>query len=202
MNPSSFLVFIIANLVGSLIPGPASLLSLKVGLENDWKKTLQSAAGLTLVGFAYALISLLGIGAAIVSSEYVYRGIKIAGALFMIYLGISTIMKSGKPIDTSSLDLPKENRKFLTGVGVGLGNPNAILFFIAIFPQLFDLKSFRTTDYVLCLGVLIVIIFLCMLLYSLVGTFILRLLKSRGKIRIMNIAMGLILTAIGCSLFL
>lgn len=203
MNWSSFTVFIVANFVGSLVPGPASMLSLKVGLENDRKKIIQSAAGLASVGFLYALISILGIGAVLAASAYLYQGLKITGALFLIYLGVSTIVRSRIYIDLSDLNnVPKERHRFLTGVLVGLGNPNAILFFVAVFPQLFDIESMQALDYAICLFALIVIIFLCMLSYSLVGTIILKMLKSPGNIRIMNTVMGVILAAIGCSLFL
>jgi len=196
------LLFIITNTVGTLIPGPAAVLSIKVSLEKSKKVMVLSSLGLATAGLIIALISILGLGAILVASEKVFLIVKIAGALFLLYLGITSII-SKKKTDISDNGKKVDSKgAYLKGFFVGMGNPNAILFFIAVFPQLFDMKTFSLFDYFICLSALIVIIFFCMLFYSLIGTGMLVFLKSEKKIRIMNSVMGIILIFLGLSLFI
>jgi homoserine/homoserine lactone efflux protein len=198
---SGLLLFIITNVLASLTPGPASVLSIQVSFERNRYKIIMSALGITAAGLIYGIISLTGLGIILATSEKVFMLIKTAGSLFLVYLGVTTIF-SGKSIFENNSSIRNSGSAFIKGFFVGMGNINAILFFIAVFPQLFDIKNFSVTDYVICLSFLIVIIFICMICYSLIGLWIVKFLKSGKNMKIMDIALGAIFISLGVSMLI
>lgn len=201
MNLSGLLLFIVANTLGSLIPGPASILSIQVAMDKDRRKIVLSALGITSAGLFYAFISIIGLGAVITSSDIVFKLIRVAGALFLIYLGVSSLLAKNTSAEIAEQNSGSGN-SFLRGLGVGMGNVNAILFFIAIFPQLFELDKFTVWDILICLLSLTVIIFICMMVYSLCGSILIRFLKTGKGFRIMNMILGVIFIFLGLMLFI
>ena len=87
------------------------------------------------VGFQIVAVA-LGLWALIAQSAELFFFVKIFGALFLIYLGLSAIVKRKAVLDTAVIENPPRTRRILLeSMVVGITNAKTIVFFLAAFPQ-------------------------------------------------------------------
>lgn len=183
MSIESFFVYSVTIFVASIIPGPSMLLALTHGMKYGAKRTIASALGNLSITFLQASISIAGLGAILLASESVFNMIKWVGAAYLIYMGIvvwrSPTMKiSDQPIDQSCNAAPLR-KMFLQGVFVTAGNPKAIVFFAAVFPQFIDPDSAYMPQFLTIMGTGGFIAFSCFMIYAMCGqTIVAFFLKS------------------------
>lgn len=119
-------------------PGPAVFLAIKNGLTHGFKRTAFAVLGNLTALFIMMMISAAGLGAIILASASLFNLLKIAGGLYLIYLGVKLLRSKPLKIEltqsksnatVSLLQLYRE--AFL----VSMTNPKAIAFCTALFPQ-------------------------------------------------------------------
>ncbi|PRA46589.1 MULTISPECIES: LysE family translocator [Pseudomonas] len=122
----------------NMAPGPNNLLSVSNATRYGYR-TACLAGGGRLLAFA-AMIALASAGLAVVlqTSEWLFYGIKIAGAAYLLYLAWQLwtadvqVEAQTKRSEVGLLGLARQ--EFL----VAAGNPKAILIFTAFLPQFVD----------------------------------------------------------------
>jgi homoserine/homoserine lactone efflux protein len=140
MELSNWLVFCSVALVVTFTPGPGVLLaisnSLALGPRRAMTSSLGNAAGLIVV----SSVAMLGMGVVLATSAAAFMALKLAGAGYLIYLGIkqwrskaNVFSDLAEPSAADGARTP--GRLFVQGLTVALTNPKAILFFSALFPQ-------------------------------------------------------------------
>jgi threonine/homoserine/homoserine lactone efflux protein len=83
-------------------------------------------------------------GAVLAASDVAFTAMKLIGAAYLIYLGVTTFLNADRAVltTTRSTDESRSARSlFLQGWMVGASNPKAILFFSAFFPQFIDAQA-------------------------------------------------------------
>ena len=159
--------------IASIIPGPSMLLALTHGMQYGAKKTVVSALGNVAVTLIQASISIAGLGTILVASETVFYIIKCAGAAYLIYIGFCIFLSSNslllKPDFDQSEKLNTLRKMFLQAALVTAGNPKAIVFFTAIFPQFIDPNSAYLFQSSILLGLGSIIAFGCFMIYAISG---------------------------------
>jgi homoserine/homoserine lactone efflux protein len=121
-------------------PGPAAALCMTHASENGSGRTLLTIAGLLLSSLVLIGLSAAGLGAALATSGTLFTMIKLAGAAYLVYLGIRIWRAPPvQPCRNTASD-PKAARQppvqlLRTGFLVGVSNPKDLLFFGALFPQ-------------------------------------------------------------------
>jgi threonine/homoserine/homoserine lactone efflux protein len=159
--------------IASIIPGPSMLLALTHGIQYGAKKTIASALGNVTITLIQASISIAGLGTILVASETIFHFIKWAGAAYLIYIGISILC-------SDKMSGPKNNREqghklnslrkmYIQAALVTAGNPKAIIFFTAIFPQFIDPSSTYLYQSCILLGLCAFIAFCCFMIYGIGG---------------------------------
>jgi threonine/homoserine/homoserine lactone efflux protein len=137
-----FLVYSVTVFVASIVPGPSMLLALTHGMKYGARRTVASALGNLSVTLLQAAVSIAGLGAVLLASEGLFNIIKWAGAAYLIYIGIGIWRSAGTNFhqapDGVSSQAPPLSRMFLQAAFVTAGNPKAIVFFTAVFPQFID----------------------------------------------------------------
>ncbi|MDB5848988.1 MAG: lysine transporter LysE [Rhodoferax sp.] len=140
MTWSNWLVFAGVSIFMAFTPGPAVLLavsnSISVGPGRAMFSSLGNAVGLFLV----SAVAMAGLGVVLSTSATAFLLLKLAGAAYLIYLGIKQWRNGSNGFaDTAATDqagaAPGGMKLFLNGVTVAVTNPKAILFFTALFPQ-------------------------------------------------------------------
>ncbi|KQT09525.1 LysE family translocator [Ramlibacter sp. Leaf400] len=123
-----------------ITPGPAAALCMTHASVNGSLRTLFTIGGLLLSSLALIGASAAGLGAALATSGTLFTMIKLAGAAYLVYLGIR-IWRS-PPARPRQDPAPAANgvrqspvQLLRTGFLVGLSNPKDLLFFGALFPQ-------------------------------------------------------------------
>jgi len=159
--------------IASILPGPSMLLALTHGMQYGARKTIASALGNVTVTLIQASISIAGLGTILVASESIFNLIKWAGAIYLIYIGLSLFFSSNLLISQHDADQPEKlhtlRKMFLQAALVTAGNPKAILFFTAIFPQFIDPDSAYLFQSCILLGLGSAIAFGCFMIYAISG---------------------------------
>ena len=139
----NLLAFALAALVLIVIPGPSVLFTigraLALGRLGGLLSVLGNALGLLPVIVAVSL----GVGGIVASSIVLFTIVKVAGALYLMYLGVQAIRHRNRTAEaTTSGVLPRSPwRQLGEGFVVGITNPKTIAFFVAVLPQFVDLDA-------------------------------------------------------------
>ncbi len=124
----------IATIALALSPGPDNIYVLSQSLVNGTKSGIATTAGLISGCIVHTSLLAFGVSAVITASENIFYGIKIAGAVYLIYLAYR-VYKSSSEIDlTDGAPRKKYSELFKTGVIMNLLNPKVMIFFLAFFP--------------------------------------------------------------------
>lgn len=136
MSFFQLLAFAVASLVLLAIPGPTIILVVSKSLSHGTKHTLALLAGIGLGDFVTMTASLLGLGAILATSALIFGFLKIAGAAYLIYLGIRMWRDAPRYLQTfRDTETSNDRKTFLTAFTVTALNPKSIVFFIAFVPQ-------------------------------------------------------------------
>jgi len=154
------LAFVLIAVVLILVPGPSVLFvvtrSLTLGRKAGLATVVGNAAGVYVQVIAVAL----GIGALVQESIHVFTAVKLVGAAYLVYLGITTLRHRRELL--AALDAPvhpKLARRILADAFVvGIFNPKVIVFFMAILPQFADRSAGNVPVQLLALGAIFCLI--------------------------------------------
>lgn len=177
--PALFLAFLAASLLLALTPGPGVLYILTRSLSQGARAGLASVAGVALGNFANALLAAFGLAAIFAVAPLAFSAMKFTGALYLLYLGASTLLKKseGEVIVSTSAPL---GATFRDGVFVALLNPKTTIFFAAFLPQF--LSADAGVGQTIFLGALFVLIAASTdSLYALLAGKLAGLLKKRDS---------------------
>jgi threonine/homoserine/homoserine lactone efflux protein len=130
--------FIVAAVVLAITPGPGVVYILTQTLGQGRKAGLASVCGIALGNLGNASAASLGLAAVFAVSATAFTLVKLAGAAYLIGLGIKTLRtkSSAEAAPCGHRDLPA--RLFRRGLVVALLNPKTALFFAALLPQFLD----------------------------------------------------------------
>ncbi|TKT80975.1 LysE family translocator [Aquamicrobium sp. LC103] len=144
MDTSSALIaFSIAAALLTLTPGIDTALVLRTAAVEGTKNALLAGIGISAGVLGWGVIAALGFGALLAVSETAYAILQIAGAAYLVYLGLQMILSAlrGKARAAVSGDAPGERRPakgprwFLRGMLTNLLNPKVGVFYVSFLPQ-------------------------------------------------------------------
>lgn len=132
METSAVLAFATVSVLLVLVPGADWAYAIAAGLRD--RTPIPAVSGLLL---GYVLITsavAAGLAATVAARPSLLTGLTVAGAAYLLYLGITTVRHPAQPTDASTPALPR-HRAFVRGIGVSGLNPKALLLFVALLPQ-------------------------------------------------------------------
>jgi len=129
--------FALATLVFTILPGPAMLYTAAETLTRGRRAGMMAAVGLHVGGMVHVAAAAAGLSAVFVYVPEAYLAVKIVGALYLIWLGISIIRDRGDAALPGG-SAPSARRAFGRAVMVEILNPKTAMFFIAFLPQFAD----------------------------------------------------------------
>jgi threonine/homoserine/homoserine lactone efflux protein len=138
-SPEVLLPFLLASVLVTVIPGADMALITRqvfVGGPALAQKTIfGNLAGLLVHGAALAA----GLSALLVASATAYTAVKLAGAAYLIFLGIQALRDSRRPhVELADATGPAPRHAFLQGLLSTVLNPKPALFFLTFLPQFVD----------------------------------------------------------------
>jgi threonine/homoserine/homoserine lactone efflux protein len=124
--------FAVLSLILTVTPGPDSLLVLRGSLRGGRRAGARVAGGAAAGSLAWGLFSAAGLTALVAASAQLYRAVQLAGACYLVLLGIrGWRAAAGHPPSQ-----PRHSPGFRAGLLSNLLNPKVGLFFLAVMPQL------------------------------------------------------------------
>ena len=207
MIPASHLLtFALLSFALILVPGPNVLFVISRSLMLGRAAGVATAAGGQVGIYVQVAAVAFGVGALVERSVAVFTVIKLAGAGYLVYLGVQALRNRR----TLSAALESEaQRKTLRrilrdGFVVGVSNPKAIIFFLAVLPQFVDRPAGHVPEQMLLLGgIFLAIAVLCDSSWALAaGTARSWLVRSPRRLELIGGTGGLVMIGIGASLAL
>ena len=144
INIEQFISIILIHIFAVVSPGPDFAVVVKQSIKYGKKSSLLTSLGISCGILVHVFYCLIGVAFIISNNVYIYNFFKIAGAIYLSYLGISTFfIKSNVKFDNNSqAHFDKYLTKpFVVGLLTNLFNPKATLFFISLFSLIIDSET-------------------------------------------------------------
>lgn len=153
--PSRLTEYVVAAMVIILAPGPSVLFVIARAISWGRKTAVFTVAGNVTGSFVLSVFVALGLGPILQRSELAYKGVQWGGGLYLIYLGIDSIVHRqihAADMSNQGNDAPGMLRSIRDGFWVGALNPKAIVFYAAVLPQFIDRERGSVTSQLILLG--------------------------------------------------
>ena len=167
------MLFLAASLPLILTPGPDMIYVATRGIARGRGVALVSALGVGLGYMVHTVLAVGGLSAILQQSAIAFLVVKYAGAAYLVYLGIRTLLDRsgfaslrGTDAEGRADDLA---RVFFQGTITSVLNPKGVLFFLAFLPQFVSLSGGSIALQVSVLGSIFAL--LCLIVYGVVGYF-------------------------------
>ncbi len=153
-STSHLLAFTLAAFIIIVIPGPSVLFTVGRALSYGRREALLSVLGNAVGAAVIAVAVAIGLGAIVAASASVLLVVKLAGAAYLVYLGVQAFRERRSLVQalTASPDPIRTKRVLRQGFMVGVTNPKTLVFFAAVLPQFTDTGSGSVGLQMLVLG--------------------------------------------------
>ena len=145
-----FLKIFAVCLLGAMSPGPSMVVVINNAIFKGRFHGILTSLGHGIGIGMYALFAVLGVALIIKTNLFVFNVIKSLSIIFLIYLGIKSIVGKDK-LDFDEKDLSGGFASFLQGVSISLLNPKIFIWFVAIYSQFMSLENGKAYNLILIL---------------------------------------------------
>ncbi|WAZ21568.1 LysE family translocator [Streptomyces cinnabarinus] len=157
VSTDRLLAFAAMSFLLIVVPGPSVLFVIGRALAQGRRAALTSVVGNTVGAYVLVLAVALGVGSVVERSVLVFTLLKLAGAAYLVYLGVKAWRERGAlraafAEDAAGAAAQGGLRTFWEGFAVGVTNPKTIVFFAAVLPQFVDRGAGHVTAQMLLLG--------------------------------------------------
>jgi len=201
MSPESALSFFIAILIFGITPGPGVFAILARALTRGAANCFLLALGMTLSDILYLIAACYGLAAIAQHWSEVFTLIRIAGAIYLCYLGWKMWTA---PLQLDNLEQKDskadQTKSLLQGFLISASNPKVILFYIAFLPTFMDIDSLNNTDIAIASGLTLIALMLGLMLIAHFAAKARHWLHSEIAVRRLNRSAGSIMVAAGAYL--
>ncbi|MFD7867731.1 LysE family translocator [Streptomyces sp. NPDC059783] len=144
------------------IPGPSVLFVIGRALARGRRAALTTVVGNTAGCYVLIVAVALGVGAVVERSVLVFTALKLAGAAYLVFLGVKAWRDRGSlhaAVTGAGAGASRGGRRtFWEGFAVGVSNPKTIVFFAAVLPQFVDRGQGHAAAQMLVLGLVFAVL--------------------------------------------
>lgn len=147
------LLFLITSVAITVAPGPDNLQVLARGMAQGRRAGVAAGLGFASGCLVHTVVAAVGLAAVLRSSPLVFEAIKLAGAAYLVWLGVQALRSRGAlagGMDSAAVPLGKVFRQ---SVLANLMNPKVTLFFLVFLPQFVKADAADVGWQMLLLGV-------------------------------------------------
>ena len=150
-------LFVSVTLLLVFMPGPNTLYIIARSVQQGRRAGIVSSLGVQVGSLVHISAATCGLSALLLSSALAFGFVKYAGAAYLIYLGVKTLLTKEEAGPAREVKRASLSRVFYQGVVVNLLNPKTALFFFAFLPQFVDPARGRVATQIISLGAILVI---------------------------------------------
>jgi len=158
MPEATWLLFIVASLVLIATPGQDMILVMSRSIAQGPVAGIATAAGVSVGLVGHTVLATLGLGAILKASELLFVALKLAGAAYLIYLGIGLLRTRSTQLEVGTASGRSMARLFADGALSNISNPKIAVFYFAFLPQFVLPTAARPTLTIFVLGLLFALI--------------------------------------------
>ena len=148
MTITSALTLYATMVILALIPGPGVIVVVARSLDSGFRQGLATAMGVLSGDFLFISVAVFGLATLAELMGNLFQVIKIIGAAYLIYLGVSLIISKPTSSELQHPQPANHSTNFLVGFITSISNPKVILFYFSFFPAFLDLGNLSLTDVV------------------------------------------------------
>lgn len=136
LSPEQLFGFLAAAILVTLSPGPDNLMVLSTGIAKGRARGMAFGLGCAMGCISHTVLAVLGVSALIAASPAAFTALKVAGGLYLIWMGWGAIRSRGGA-HVAAAGAPGESaaRVFSKGLVAAAINPKVVLFFLSFLPQ-------------------------------------------------------------------
>lgn len=136
-----------------LTPGPNMIYLISRSICQGPAAGLISLGGVALGFVVYMVCTALGVTALVLAVPYAYDALRLAGALYLLYLAWQAVRPGGRsPFHVRDLPKAGARKLFTTGLVTSLLNPKVAVLYLSLLPQFIDPELGRVLSQSLVLG--------------------------------------------------
>ncbi|MFT4252586.1 MAG: LysE family translocator [Caulobacter sp.] len=144
VDPARYSAFLAAMFVMAITPGPANLFAIATGMEKGKGAALLGVVGMNSASLCWFVAAALGLGALIAAFPAAFHVLALAGAAYLVWLGIKSILGALKPsaegAALAAVRAPGGRSAFRDGFAVQIANPKILVFFAGVLPPFIDVQ--------------------------------------------------------------
>ncbi len=201
-DPHALLLFVAAGLVLNFTPGPDLLYITARSLGQGWRAGAASSLGIGAGCLVHTAAAALGISVLLRASPVTYDVIRLAGAAYLVYLGVQALRQRASVADVTALPADPLRTVFWQGFVTNVLNPKVALFFLAFLPQFADPARGAFELQVLLLGLIFIVngLWVCLLVARSAAAMADWARRSTGAMSWIQRGSGALLVALGLHL--
>jgi threonine/homoserine/homoserine lactone efflux protein len=131
--------FVLLSILLIVTPGPDTALIIRNALASGPRASTLSALGVAIGTVVWATAATLGVGVLLEQSSIAFTALKLAGAAYLCYLGVRSLLASGRTDKAETGAVPRhrlpDREAFSQGLVSNLLNPKTGAFFVTVMPQ-------------------------------------------------------------------
>lgn len=154
-DAASLGIYLTAAFLLAITPGPGIFYVLTRSLKGGRGEGYASSFGTALGGLFHVVVAAAGLSAILATSALAFSAVKYAGAAYLVYLGIRTIMRADDLPDDMLAISSNGSRALYQGIITEMLNPKTALFFMAFIPQFINPNGVVAAQFILlgCISV-------------------------------------------------
>jgi threonine/homoserine/homoserine lactone efflux protein len=186
MDLPNLIVFATAYLAVVLLPGPGVTALIARVLTRGTRGAPAYVAGFAAGSLLWFTVAATGLAALASAFGTLFIVIRYAGAAYLLFLAWK--LWAAPPRSAEAIDASPDGywRLFLAGLAINLGNPKAIVFFLALLPTVVDLNALTPVGFAELASLVAVILVGVFTAYAIAAERARRLFSSPRAIRFLN----------------
>ena len=128
-------LFVATGILLNLTPGQDSMFIIGRSLSGGQRAGIAAALGIAVGSLCHTLAAAIGLSALLIAAPMAFTAVKLAGAAYLIYLGVRLLIAKASPLPQTDTTSAKTSSAFAQGVLTNILNPKVALFFLALLPQ-------------------------------------------------------------------
>lgn len=142
MPIETILLFVVADLMICLTPGPATMVTVSHALPRGAAGGMRGAfgpiVGVNIGNFIWYALTAFGLIALIQQYPLAYTALRWIGVFYLAWMGIQMLRGADSRLAGQSANAASFKKGFLNGLAVHMSNPKALMFYVAFIPPFID----------------------------------------------------------------
>ena len=191
-------LFIPTFFIVSITPGMCMTLAMTLGMSIGVRRTLFMMQGELLGVATVAIAAVIGVSAVMLQYPMAFTALKIAGAMYLAYIGVNMYLSKGKLAisEHNSSDIKSNSGLFYQGYITAIANPKGWAFMVSLLPPFINDNLALAPQLSLLIAIILLSEFICMMIYATGGKTVGKVLTQKNNVQLLNRISGCLMIGV------